>query len=119
MLIKKIPNTSGLVATTVLNKKISEVEDEMPNTSNLVTTNLLNTKIQEAENEIPNHDKYITTPEFNKLTEIFTARLKQANSVTKTDFDKKLTSFNRRITSNKTKNLEVQKKLDSLITNNK
>ena len=29
----------------------------------------------------------------------------------------KLTSFNRRITSNKTKHLEVQKKLNSLITN--
>ena len=94
MLIK-LPNTSGLVAATVLNTKISEVEDQIPNTSNLVTTNVLNTEIQEAENEIPNHDKYVTTPEFNKLTEIFTARLKQANSVTKTDFDKKLTSFNR------------------------
>ena len=35
----------------------------------------------------------------------------------KNDFDNKLTSFNRRITSNKTKNLEVQKKPNSLITN--
>ena len=34
----------------------------------------------------------------------------------KTDFDNKLTSFNRRIPSNKTKHLEVQKKLNSLIT---
>ena len=34
----------------------------------------------------------------------------------KTDFDHKLTSFNKRITSNKTKHLEVQKKLNSLIT---
>ena len=84
----------------------------------LVTTTVLNTKISEVENKIPNHDKYITTPEFNKLTaENFTARLKQANLVTKTDFDKKLTSFNRKITSNKTKYLEVQKKLNSLITN--
>ena len=40
----------------------------------------------------------------------------QANLVTKTEFDNKLTSFNKRITSNKTKHLEVQKKLDSLIT---
>ena len=37
--------------------------------------------------------------------------------MTKTDFDKKLTSFNRKITSNKTKYLEVQKKLNCLITN--
>ena len=36
--------------------------------------------------------------------------------MTKTDFDNKLTSFNTRITSNKAKHLEVQKKLDSLIT---
>ena len=34
----------------------------------------------------------------------------------KTDFDNKLKSFNRKITSNKTKYLEVQKKIDSLIT---
>ena len=34
----------------------------------------------------------------------------------KTDFDNKLTSLNRRITSNKTKHLEVQKKLNSLMT---
>ena len=55
--------------------------------------------------------KYITTPVFNKLTtENFAARLKQTNLVSKTDFDNKLTSFNRKITSNKTKYLEVQKK---------
>ena len=35
----------------------------------------------------------------------------------KTDFDNKLTTFNRQITSSKTKHLEVQKKLDSLIKN--
>ena len=35
--------------------------------------------------------------------------------MTRTDFDKKLTSFNKRITSNKTKYLEVQKKLNTLI----
>ena len=34
------------------------------------------------------HDKYITTPEFKKLTaENLTARLAQANLITKTDFD--------------------------------
>ena len=105
------------MTTTVLNTKISEVEDKIPNTSGLVTSTDLNTKICEVENKVPNHDKYITTLEFNKLTaENFTARLKQANLVTKTDFDKKLTSFNRKITSNKTKYLGVQKKLNSLIT---
>ena len=60
-----------------------------------------NTKINEIEKKITddNHDKYITTPEFTKLTsENFAARLKQANLVTKTEFDNKLTSFNKRIT---------------------
>ena len=36
--------------------------------------------------------------------------------MTKTDFDKKLTNFHGKITSNKTKYIEVQKKLNSLIT---
>ena len=63
------------------------------------------------------NEKYITTPEFNNLTaENFAGRLKQANLVTKTDSDNKLTSFNRKINSNKTKYLEVQKKLLSLVT---
>ena len=34
----------------------------------------------------------------------------------KTDLDKKITSFSRPFTSNKTKHLEVQKKLNSAIT---
>ena len=55
--------------------------------------------------------KYITTPEFNKLTaENFTAKLEQANLVTKADFDKKLTSFNKRITLNKIRYLDAQKR---------
>ena len=37
--------------------------------------------------------------------------------VIKTDFDNKLTSFNRQITAKITKHLEVQEKLNSLITN--
>ena len=41
----------------------------------------------------------ITTLEFNKLTaEKFAERSNQANLVTKTDLDKKLTSFNRKTT---------------------
>ena len=34
----------------------------------------------------------------------------------KTDFDNKLTRLNKRMTSNKAKHLEVQKKLNSLMT---
>ena len=85
-------------------------------TSSLVTTTVLSTKIIEVENKIPNNSTYITTQEFNKLTaENFTARLKPADLVNKTDFDNKLTNFNKRITSNKTRHLEVQNKLNSLI----
>ena len=83
-----------------------------------MTTNVLNRKISEVENKIPNQDKYITTPEFNKLTaRSFSARLNQANIMTKVVFDNKLTSCNGRITSNKTKYLEVKKKLGSVIAN--
>ena len=91
-----------------MNTKIIEVENEILGTSNLVTTTVLNTKISEVENKIPKYERYIATSEFNKLTaESFAARLKQVNLVTKTDFDYKLTSFNRQITSNKTRHLKV------------
>ena len=52
-----------------------------------------NTKITEIENKLNNHDhdKYIDTSEFNKLVaDVFNARLVQANLITKTDFDAKL-----------------------------
>ena len=52
----------------------------------------------------------------NLTAESFAARPKQTNLVSKTNFDNKLINLNRKITSNKTKYLEVQKKLNSLIT---
>ena len=62
--------------------------------------------------ENSDHAKNITAPEFNKLTaENFAARLKQANLVTKTGFDNKLTSFDKGITTNKRNHLGVQKSL--------
>ena len=67
-----------------------------------MTTTVLNAKTNGVENKNPNHDKNVTTPEFNKLkAESFAGRLKQANLVNKTDFDNKLTGYN------KTKYLEV------------
>ena len=51
MLVKIISDTSGLVVTSVLNTKISEVENEIPDNSkynlkiskyNLTTQNLIN-----------------------------------------------------------------------------
>ena len=94
------------MTTTDLNEKISQVENKLPNTSSLVNTTVFNTKFSEVENKFPSHDKYITTPEFNKLTtETFAARLKQADLVNIIGFDNKLTSFNKRISSSKTKYL--------------
>ena len=91
---KKIPDTSCLVTRTVLNTKISEVENKIPNTSNLVTTNALNTKIREIEIKLLDNYKYITTQELNKITaENFAAKLKQAHLVNKIDFDNKLIIF--------------------------
>ena len=56
-----------------------------------------------------NHDKYIDTPEFNKLAvDVFNGRLWQANLITKTNFDAKLSSLNKKITQNKTKDLLVE-----------
>ena len=50
----------------------------------------------------------------NVQTKNLAARLKQTNLVRKIDFENKLISFKRKINSNKTKYLEVQKKLNSL-----
>ena len=62
-----------------------------------------------------NHDKYITTPEFNTLAaDVFNARLAQANLITKTDFDAKLSSLNRKITANKSKHFLVKNELKKL-----
>ena len=69
---------------------MTAVENKIPDVSSLVKKADYNTSISEIEKKLTdhNHDKYITTPEFNKLTaETFAARLKQANLVTKTNFD--------------------------------
>ena len=55
------------MSTTVLNTKISEIENKIPNTSNLVTKTVLNTKNSEVENKIPENSKYITTQELIKV----------------------------------------------------
>ena len=113
---KTITDSGGLVTTTFLNTKFGETENIIPDTSGLVTTSVFITKNSKVESKILGHAKYITTHEFNKLTEKnFAGRLKQANLVNKTDFNKKLTSFNKRINSNKTKHVEVQRKLKSVI----
>ena len=46
--------------------------------------------------------------------DVFNARLAQANLITKTDFDAKLSSLNRKIMSNKSKHLLVENELKKL-----
>ena len=78
-----------------------------------------NTKITEIEKRLTdhNHDKYIITPEFTKLlTDVFNARLAQANLITKKDFDAKLSSLNRKITAIKTEDLLVENESKKLKT---
>ena len=48
--------------------------------------------------------------------ENFAARLAQANLITKTDFDAKLSSFNRKITSKKSKHLLIENELKKIKT---
>ena len=112
----KIPDTSGLVKKTDYNAKITEIEGKIPSISGLATNAALtavenkipgvssllkktdyNTKISEIEKEITDHDKDITTPEFTMLSaEVFDERLKHANLITKTDFDDKRKSQNKK-----------------------
>ena len=71
--------------------------------SSLVKETSYDTKITEIEKKLTdhNHDKYITTLEFNTLAaSVFNERLVQASLITKTDFNAKLSSINRKITSN-------------------
>ena len=117
----KVNEVKGEVPSINLATKtaLTTVENKISSVRNLVKETDENTKINEIEKKITDHnnDKYITTPEFSKLTsEKFTTRLKQANSsksdipnfVNKTDFDNKLSNFNKRINLNKTKNVLVE-----------
>ena len=64
--------------------------------------------LSENQNKVSdhNHGKYITTPQFNILSaSLFNARLAQ---VTKTNFDVRLQSLNKKINSKKTKHLFVE-----------
>ena len=72
---------------------MTAVENKIPHLSSLVKETGYKIKTIELKKKHTdrNYNKYITTPKFNKLTaENFAARLKQANLVTKTDFDDEL-----------------------------
>ena len=59
-----------------------------------MTTTVLNTKVSEVENKNNVNSKCVTTKEFEKLAaENFESRLKQADLLNKMDFDNKLLSY--------------------------
>ena len=112
----KIPIISGLATKSAL----TAFENKVPDVGSLVKKKTdYNTKSNENENKVTDHDhdEYITTSEFNKQTiENVAARLAQANSVTKTDFNAKLISLNKKIDSNKTNYLLVENEIKKLQT---
>ena len=112
---KKTPDVSSLATKTAL----TAVKKKIPEVSSLVKKTNYNIKITETEKKLTDHDndKYITTPEFNtSAADVFNARLAQANLITKRDLDAKLSSLNRKIMANKSKNLLVENKLQKLKT---
>ena len=76
----------------------------------------MNTKNGENESKISYHAKYITAQQLNNFSPKNFAKLTQANLMSKVDFDNKLISFNRKITSNKTKILRSSKKQKKVLT---
>ena len=117
--LTEFENKTSDVSSLAIKTAITVVENKIPSVSNLVKNTDYNTKITEIKKEHTdhNHDKYITTPEFNILAaDVFNAKLAQANLITKTDFDAKLSSLNRKITTNKTKNLLIENDLNKLKT---
>ena len=61
------------------------------------------------------HDRYITTPVLNTLVvSVFNARLAQANLVAKTNFDDTVSSLDRKLAGNKTKNESIENEFKKL-----
>ena len=98
----KITDIGNLATKTAL----TTVENKIPSVISLIKKTDYDTKISEIEKKLTDHnrDKYITTPEFNTLAaSVFNARLAQANSITKTDFDNGVSSLDSKIVTIKQK----------------
>ena len=70
----------------------------------LLKKQIMTPKISEFEKELTDHDhdKYITTSNFNTLAaSVFNAKLAQANLITKTNFDVRLSSLNKKLPQKK------------------
>ena len=98
----KIPDVSSLGTKTAL----TAVENKIPSVSNLVkekqtiTQKLLKLKTDLLTMIMINILQLQSLVQ-NLAADVFNARLAQANLITKTDFDAKLPSLNRRTTANK------------------
>ena len=111
----KIPNITNLTSTTAL----TAVENKTPNVSNLVkrlaiTQNLVKLKrklLIMITMNIPILQNLISLAQAN-----LPSKRDIANFVKKTDFDDKLKTLNKKITSNKTKHLLVQNEFKKLQT---
>ena len=83
--ITELEAETPIITCLATNSELTVVEKKIPDVSTLVTQ-----KISDIEKKIIDHDddKYMTTPEFNTLAaDVFNARLKQANLITKRDLD--------------------------------
>ena len=109
-----------VVKKTEYDAKIKNIEDKIPDISNLATKSNLNTRINEVKNEIPSitdlATTYALTAVKNKIPSI-------SNLVKKTDYDTKIgeienrmISLNRKIVSNKTKDITIENELKKLKT---
>ena len=94
----RIPSITGLATISAL----TALENKIPSVNNLAKKPDYNTKVCEINKKITDH-----ATEFNEL------KLAQAGLVTKTDFDNELKKYNKKIVSNKTKSLLIEKKLDA------
>ena len=115
--LTELENKISDITNLATKSALTTVENKMPSVSNLIKKADYNTKVTEKKLTDHNHDKYTDTLEFNKLAaDVFNARIAQANQITKTDFDAKLSRLNRKITTNKLKYLLVENELNNLKT---
>ena len=96
------------------------VENKIANISNFVRKKqIMAQKLLKLKKKITdhNHDKYVTTPESSTLpAHVFNIRLAQANLVTKTDFDNRVSNTDSKTATNKTKNDSIENELKKLKT---
>ena len=108
--ISDISNLAAKAAITTVENKIPSVNKPVKN-KQTITQKLVKLKKKKKITD-HNHDKYITTPEFNTLAaSAFNARLSQANLITKTDFDTKVSSLDSKTAANESKNESIENKL--------